>query len=143
VIGPGPPPPGGPHVLFYDGVCGLCDRVVQFVLARDRRGRFRFATLQGAFAARELPSRGGNPEDLDSVLVLTAEGRLLRRSRAVLFVLGELGGGWAVLAWLRLLPAALTDVAYRLVARSRYRLFGRLDSCRLPRPAERARFIAE
>jgi predicted DCC family thiol-disulfide oxidoreductase YuxK len=128
-------------VLFYDGVCGLCDRVVQFVLARDRRGAFRFATLQGGLAARELAPRGARPADLETFLVLTADGRLLARSRAITFVLRELGGLWAVLAWLRVLPVTWLDAAYGLVARVRYRLFGRLDACRVPTPGERARFI--
>ncbi len=132
-----------PHIIFYDGVCGLCDRLVQFVLRRDPGGRFHYATLQGAFAGRELPPRGGRPADLDTVLVLTADGRLLHKSRAVLFVLRELGGAWAAVAWLRVVPPALTDRAYDLVARLRYRWFGRLDACRVPGPGERDRFIED
>jgi predicted DCC family thiol-disulfide oxidoreductase YuxK len=130
-------------VIFFDGVCGLCNRLVQFVLARDRAERFRFAPLQGDFARLELVPRGGRPEDLDTIVVLTAGGQLLQKSRAVLFILRELGGVWGALAWLRVLPVGLTDRAYDLVARSRYRVFGRLDACRLPGPAERDRFIQE
>jgi predicted DCC family thiol-disulfide oxidoreductase YuxK len=128
-------------VIFFDGVCGLCNRLVQFVLARDGAARFRFAPLQGGFARRELVPRGGRPDDLDTMAVLTPEGELLERSRAVLFILRELGGLWKVLSGLRVLPVALTDRAYDLVARSRYRVFGRLDACRVPGPAERDRFI--
>jgi predicted DCC family thiol-disulfide oxidoreductase YuxK len=113
------------------------------VLSRDRRARFRYATLQGGFAARELPPRGGNPGDLDTMYVLTDDGRLLQRSEAVFFVLRELGGLWRLLAWLRVLPRALADWAYRMVARSRYRPFGKLDSCPIHGPAERGRFITE
>jgi predicted DCC family thiol-disulfide oxidoreductase YuxK len=131
----------GTHVLFFDGVCGLCSRLVQFVLSRDRAASFRFAPLQGDFAARELEPRGARPGDLDTLLVLTADGRLLRRSRAVLFVLRELGGVWAAVAWLRVLPAPLLDRAYDLIARVRYRLFGRLEACRVPAASERTRFI--
>jgi predicted DCC family thiol-disulfide oxidoreductase YuxK len=129
------------HVIFFDGVCGLCDRWVQFVLPRDRGGKFKFAPLQSALAARELPPRGGRPEDLNTVYVLTAGGALLRKSRAVLFVLRELGGIWAAVALLRVVPAVITDRLYDLVARTRYRLFGRLDACRVPGPEERGRFL--
>jgi predicted DCC family thiol-disulfide oxidoreductase YuxK len=138
-----PAPADARGVIFFDGVCGLCNRLVQFVLARDRAARFRFAPLQGSFARRELVPRGGRPEDLDTMVVLTGEGQLLEKSRAVLFILRELGGVWKLLAAVRLLPVALTDRVYDLVARSRYRLFGRLDACRVPGPAERARFIED
>jgi predicted DCC family thiol-disulfide oxidoreductase YuxK len=133
----------GTHVLFFDGVCGLCNRLVQFVLARDRRRAFRFAPLQGGFAARELAPRGARPADLETLLVLTAEGDLLRKSRAVVFVLRELGGGWGAVARLAVLPAVLLDRAYDLVARTRYRLFGRLEACRVPTASERERFIED
>jgi predicted DCC family thiol-disulfide oxidoreductase YuxK len=130
--------------VFYDGVCRFCDRFVQFVLARDRAGRFRFAPLQGAFAARALGAHGRRPGDLDTAYVLTADGRVLSRSRAVLFVLANLGGLWWVLGLLRVVPAVIADRVYDGVARVRYRIFGRLegnDACRVPTAAERARFI--
>jgi len=130
-------------VLFFDGVCGLCNRLVHFVLTRDRRNRFRYAPLQGGFAGRELPPRGGNPADLDTMYVLAKDGRLLRESEAVFFALQELGGFWRVLAWLRVLPRALTDGGYRLVARGRYGPFGKLDACPVHGPAERGRFIVD
>ena len=133
----------GPHVVFFDGVCGLCDRFVRFVVARDHQARFRFAPLQGRLAARELPPRGARPEDLDTLYVLTAGGELLSRSRAVLFVLRELGGLWRVVALARVLPRFFTDRAYDAVARVRYRLFGRFDQCRLPTAAERSRVLDE
>jgi predicted DCC family thiol-disulfide oxidoreductase YuxK len=129
-------------VVFYDGVCGLCARFVRFVLDRDPAGQFRFATLQGALARAVLPARGGRPEDLDTVYVLTADGRLLARSRAVLHVLRGLGGFWRAFALVATaFPAPFADVGYRLVARVRYRVFGRTGECRLPAPEESARFL--
>jgi predicted DCC family thiol-disulfide oxidoreductase YuxK len=131
------------HVVFFDGVCGLCNRIVHFVLTRDRRSRFRYAPLQGGFASRQLPLRGGNPADLDTMYVLTDGGHLLRESEAAFFVLRELGGIWRALAWLRALPRALTDRGYRFVARRRYGPFGKLDACPVHGPAERGRFIVD
>jgi predicted DCC family thiol-disulfide oxidoreductase YuxK len=128
-------------VVFYDGVCRFCDRFVQFLLARDHAGRFRFAPLQGRFAANILSARGRRPGDLDTAYVLTADGRLLRKSRAVLFVLGQLGGLWWVLGLLRVVPAVIADRVYDGVARVRYRFFGRYDTCLVPDAAQRARFI--
>jgi predicted DCC family thiol-disulfide oxidoreductase YuxK len=131
----------GRNILFYDGVCGLCDRLVQFVLKRDRRRRFDFATLQGPFAAETLARFGRDATDLDTVYVLTSDGRLLDRGRAVLFALGELGPPWSVLALFRVLPRRVIDWFYMRVAKNRYRIFGRLDACRVPSPDERARFL--
>jgi predicted DCC family thiol-disulfide oxidoreductase YuxK len=136
----------GRHIIFFDGVCGLCDRAVQFVLPRDRRGRFLFAPLQSAIAVEKLAPFGVDASDLDSVFVLAdARGsspRLLARGRAILFILRELGGAWGVLARLAgVAPTVVIDWFYRRVARSRYRLFGKLDACRLPAAGERERFL--
>ena len=133
-------------LVFYDGVCGLCDRFVRFLLARDRRGAFRFAQLQGELARRELEPYGFDPRDLDTVYVIADWGtparRVLERSRAVLYALAQLGGPWAVLARVAgVFPKPVVDTAYRLVARIRYRIFGRFDVCPVPRPQWRARFL--
>ena len=90
-----------------------------------------------------LSRPGGPADDLDTIYVLSAEGQLLQRSRAVTFVLRELGGGWRLLALSRWLPVFITDRVYNLVARVRYRLFGRFEACRLPTEAERGRIIGE
>jgi predicted DCC family thiol-disulfide oxidoreductase YuxK len=136
------------HVIFYDGVCGLCDRLTRLVIRRDERHQFRFAPLQGAFATRILSRYGKDPRDLDTLYVIRGRGTpsesLLSRSDAVSFVLGELGGIWKWLGTvIRRLPPTWADGAYRLVARYRYRVFGRYDSCPVPEPWERDRFIAE
>ena len=133
----------GRHVVFFDGVCGLCDRTVSFLLRHDRHDRLRFAPLQGTTARRLLPPLGGRPEDLDTLYVLTSDGRLLRRSRAVLFAVVALGGGWVLLKVLRLVPRPLADLLYDWVARIRYRVFGRLEACSIPTAKERSRFLDE
>lgn len=133
-------------LVFYDGVCGLCDRSVQFVLKRDRAGRVKFATLQGDLARRMLPPAGYDPADLDTVLVVAdwngPRQRVLSRSAAVLHAAGELGGIWRALsAVARVLPTKVSDAVYRFIARRRYRIFGRYDACPLPRPEWRDRFL--
>jgi predicted DCC family thiol-disulfide oxidoreductase YuxK len=133
-------------VLLYDGVCGLCNRLVQFTLRHDHRDTFRFASLQGRTAARILEQHGQSPADLDTFYVVTDFGQpeehLLSRSDAALFVLRKLGGGWSALAALgRVLPKLLLDAAYNLIARNRYRVFGKFDACPLPDPSDRHKFL--
>jgi predicted DCC family thiol-disulfide oxidoreductase YuxK len=136
-----------PHpILLYDGVCGLCNRLVQFILRRDREAIFRFAALQSPFAARILSRHGANPTDLDTVyLVLNHElpdESLLSRSDAVVFVLKKLGRFWRTAAFLlQLLPMFVRDPLYNAIARHRYRIFGRLDTCPLPREQDHSRFL--
>lgn len=136
--------PGGP-VLFYDGVCGFCDRAVQFILRHDARGRFRFAALQGEYAGHVLTRYGHDPRDLDTMYVLLDAGtpreRVLARSDAIVAVLDELGGPWKLLALIRVLPRALRDRAYAVLVRNRYRWFGRYEQCPLPPTRVRDRFI--
>ena len=128
--------------LFYDGTCALCHGAVRFVLARDPEGRaFRFAPLDSA--AFRAVATDETPASLpDSIVLATDDGRLLTRSDAVLHILGRLGRGWRVLAKLgRLVPRGLRDDAYDLVARVRYRVFGRKDdACPVIPPALRSRF---
>jgi predicted DCC family thiol-disulfide oxidoreductase YuxK len=135
-----------PAVILYDGVCGLCDRTVRFVLRRDRAGRFRFATLQSAYAATVLARHGRDAADLDSVCLLVdpdgPDERVLMRSDAVLVILHGLGGPWRLAAIGRWLPRPWRDAAYDAVARRRYRWFGRFDQCPIPSPQLRARLAA-
>jgi predicted DCC family thiol-disulfide oxidoreductase YuxK len=132
-------------LILYDGVCGLCHRLNRFVLARDPAGRFRFASLQSALAGKILARHGRDPRDLDTLYLVLGYGRsgerLLRKSDAALWILGELDSSWRAASVLRLVPRSLRDLGYDLVARTRYRLFGRYDTCPLPDPRHRARFL--
>jgi predicted DCC family thiol-disulfide oxidoreductase YuxK len=128
-------------ILFYDGVCGLCDRLVQFVLRHDRRRRFRFAALQGDAATQALGHFGKDPADLDTVYVLTDDARLLQKGRAILYVLRELGWPWAVLTVFSVFPTGMLDWLYDRLAHNRYRIFGKREQCRVPAADERGRFL--
>lgn len=135
----------GPVVL-YDGVCGLCNRYVQFVLRRDRQNRFRFAPLQGAFGSAALARHGLALGSDPSFMVLleapgSADERARVRSDAVLAVMSGLGGAWRASAVLRIVPRVVRDAIYDLVARVRYRIFGRLDACPIPSPAQKRLFL--
>jgi predicted DCC family thiol-disulfide oxidoreductase YuxK len=136
---------GGDHLVLYDGVCGLCNRLLRFLLEHDRRGVFTFASLQSAVGTGMVKQFGGDPDTLTSFCVVaeyqTNRAQLFSRSRAALFVAGELGWPWKAAVMLRVLPTAILDRGYDVVARNRYRVFGRLEQCLIPRPEVIGRFI--
>ena len=133
-------------IVFYDGVCGLCNRLVQFLLKRDGHDRLRFASLQSDFASKVLSRHGIDPKDLDTVHVVEnydqATERVLNRSDAILRAGRELGGMWAFAARLgSVVPRPLRTLFYRFVATNRYRVFGKYETCMLPEPQHRAKFL--
>ena len=130
-------------LLLYDGVCGLCNRLVRFVLKHDPQARFRFASLQSAYAAPILKPHGLDPQDLNTLYVVQEDGeRLTVRSDALIFVLYELGGLWrAVSVALSIFPKPLRDWGYNVVARHRYRIFGQYETCLLPEKKYQDRFL--
>ena len=139
------PSPSPNPIVLYDGVCGLCNRLNQFLLKRDSHNRFRFASLQSALAASLLKRHGADWQDLDTVYVVLDYGqpgeRLLARSDAIIYALTQLDGIWKLAAVGRVLPRIVRDGIYSIVARNRYRVFGKHDSCMLPDPKHRDKFL--
>jgi predicted DCC family thiol-disulfide oxidoreductase YuxK len=138
--------PADKAIVLYDGVCGLCDRVVQFVLPRDRRDHFRFATLQGELGHEVLARHGRDASALDTFYVVLHPGTddevVYERGRGAVVLLEQLGGIWRTLGRaLGVLPTALINVGYRFVARVRYRVFGKLSECRVPTAEELEKFL--
>lgn len=131
--------------MLFDGECGFCDASVRWLLARDRRGRFRFGALQGATAAAVRSRHPELPAADATVLLVEAPAspreRVRTRSDAALRILAELGGPWRLAALARAIPRPLRDAVYRFIAARRTRGFGRLDRCRIPTAAERDRFL--
>jgi predicted DCC family thiol-disulfide oxidoreductase YuxK len=128
-------------VVLYDGTCGLCDRSVQLILRHDRRGRFRFAALQSDIG-RALLEKHGLPVDALDTVVLVEDGRAWTKSSAALRIARRMDAPWPVLRALTLVPRPVRDFFYDRVAKSRYRIFGRVDACMLPPPEVRARFLS-
>jgi predicted DCC family thiol-disulfide oxidoreductase YuxK len=126
-------------VILYDGECGLCDRLVQWVLPRDREGRFRFAALQSEWAQSALRRHRLPTADFDSMVVLEGD-RVFLRSTAALRVLRALPG-WRWTYGFMLVPRAVRDVVYSWIARSRKRWFPTPVACGVPQPEWRDRFI--
>src|SRR6266850_4623548 len=133
-------------IILYDGVCGLCNRLNQFVLKRDKDDRFLFAALQSEFASNVLKRHGVNPQILDTMYLLLnysqPDERLVERSDAAVQILEELGGVWRALASIaQLLPRRIRDKAYNLIARNRYQFFGKYQICQLPDEGYRSKFL--
>ncbi|MBB5208993.1 thiol-disulfide oxidoreductase DCC family protein [Chiayiivirga flava] len=130
----------GEHVIVFDGVCLLCSGWVRFLLRVDRRGRYRFAAMQSDSGRTLLAQHGLDADDLVSFL-LVSPARAWTDSDAIVQVLCGLGGAWRLAAVLRLVPRGLRDPLYRLIARNRYRLFGRRATCLVPDAVDRVRFL--
>ena len=129
-----------PHLVLYDGVCGFCNASIQFIVKRDPGQQFHFAPLQGATAAALRLRHPEIPADIDTVVLVEGESVYLR-SDAAFRIAGRLPGP---VSWLRgfgVLPRFLTDFAYGLVARVRYRIFGQLETCPIPSKEQRSRFL--
>lgn len=132
-------PAGGPIILF-DAECILCSANAQFVLSQDRKKRFRLASMQGEVGSALYRRFGIDPGNPDSIIVVDGE-HMLRDSDAVLSIYAGLGWPWKLLSVFRLVPRFIRDPLYLLLARNRYRLFGKRDSCWLPSPEYRDRLL--
>ena len=136
-----------PHlIVLYDGICGLCNRLVQFLLKRDKYDRLKFASLQSELAHTTLARHGAEASDLDTIQIIENCGqtneRLLSRSDAILRAAKALGGIWKFAAVFgSYLPRGLRDSFYKFVARNRYSVFGKYDTCLLPEPKYRKKFL--
>lgn len=131
------------RVVLFDGVCNLCNGVVQFLIDHDPKAKLRFASLQSEAGRKLLLEHGMKaPEGDPDSIVFVVGGRAYAHSTAVLRIALALGGLWSVLAVGYVLPRFLRDALYRFIARHRYSWFGREESCRVPTPELRARFLA-
>jgi len=128
-------------VVFFDGVCNLCNWSVDFVIRRDPKGVFKFASLQSDVAAKLLVAHDVDPEALQTIILLK-NNRVYYRSDAVLEICKDLSGLWPLLSVFRVIPRSIRDAVYLLISRNRYRWFGQRDTCRVPTPQEQERFLS-
>ncbi|WP_101758951.1 thiol-disulfide oxidoreductase DCC family protein [Oceanicoccus sp. KOV_DT_Chl] len=128
------------RIIIFDGVCKFCHFAVNFIIQRDPNCQFVFAPMQSA-AAKQLCQQY-NIDNIDlNTLVLIQNDHCFIRSRAVFKICAQLTGAWGLLSIFSVLPQAITDLPYRFIARFRYRLWGRFDSCPLPSKATKKRFL--
>ncbi|MGV3585395.1 MAG: thiol-disulfide oxidoreductase DCC family protein [Adhaeribacter sp.] len=127
-------------VILFDGVCNLCNGFVQFVISHDPAGRFKFAALQSETGQQLLQNFQPGVYNLDTV-ILIENNKLYHRSTAALRILRHLSGAWPLLYLAIILPVFFRDRVYNFVARNRYRWLGQRESCLMPTPALKARFL--
>ncbi|GAA0880552.1 thiol-disulfide oxidoreductase DCC family protein [Algoriphagus jejuensis] len=131
---------GDKSVILFDGVCNLCNSSIDFVLKRDKKNRFLVGALQSEKGTKLLSRFDSNPEYLDS-LVLIEKDQIYFRSTAALRIAKKLTGLWPLLYGIIIVPAILRDAVYDWIGKNRYRWFGKKNTCRLPSPAEKAKFL--
>lgn len=127
-------------IILFDGVCNLCNGSINLILKRDKAGVFRFAALQSDAGREQLKRFNLDKRPMTSV-VLVEEGRHFEKSEAALRILKRLGWPFKALYPLLLLPRPVRDLGYDLIARNRYRIFGKREACMMPTPEIRSRFL--
>lgn len=125
-------------IVFFDGVCGLCNKLVDFLIRKDRHQKLTFAPLQGVTALAKLNEK--DRCDMDTLVFIDRKG-VHYRSTAALRISRYLSGGWSLMYVFIIVPPIIRDRVYRLVAKRRYAMFGKKESCRLPTPEERGRLL--
>ena len=127
-------------IIIFDGICNVCSRLVQFLIKRDPNAYFRFASMQSE-TGKKLIGACGMPPDLAETIVLIEKTGCLNKSDAVIAIANRLTGFWPVGNFLKLIPRPIRDVVYSVVARNRYKWFGRRSACKLPAKYNRERFM--
>lgn len=127
------------EIILFDGICNFCESSVQFIIRRDPEGFFKFASLQGEIG-QKLLSQYGIKNDFKSIVVIS-DGQYHLKSNAALQICKRLDRGWKLLSFLRIIPLPIRDYFYDILAKNRYKWFGKKDSCMLPSPEIRARFL--
>jgi predicted DCC family thiol-disulfide oxidoreductase YuxK len=128
------------NIVYFDGVCNLCNSAVNFLIDQDKKGRLKFASLQSDAGKAMLHRAGLSELNYDS-FILTKNGQLFQKSEAALEVVRLLGGGWRLLYGFKIFPRTWRDWLYTRVAQNRYRWFGKRTECRLPTPELQTRFL--
>ncbi len=129
-----------PPIILFDGVCNFCNFWVNFAIKRDRKKKLKFAALQGEAANKLLPQHNINPASLSSVVFID-NGKAWTQSSAAIRICKHLDGGWKLLYGLIIIPKFIRDFIYTIVARNRYKWFGKKESCMIPTPELRERFL--
>ncbi len=128
------------RLILFDGVCNLCNSSVDFVVKRDKKGIFKFASLQSEIGQKVLQKFDLPAQKYDSVLLIQ-NNQALQKSTAALEIARQINGAWFLLYIFMLVPPRVRNIVYDWIARNRYRWFGKKETCRLPTPEERGRFL--
>jgi predicted DCC family thiol-disulfide oxidoreductase YuxK len=127
-------------IVLFDGVCNLCNGAVQFIIKRDKKKQFLFASLQGK-SGNEFLKRFDLPDNVFNSFILIEGDKVYTRSTAALRVAKKLRGGWKLLYGLMIVPRFIRNVVYNVIAKNRYKWFGKKDECMVPAPELKERFL--
>ena len=127
-------------IILFDGVCNLCNSSVNFIIDNDKRNIFKFASLQSETGSELMKKHNLTSKDIDSVILIDAD-RAYIKSDAALRIAAELGGIYKLISYLRFIPKFIRDFFYDIIAKNRYRWFGKKDSCRIPTPELKSKFL--
>jgi predicted DCC family thiol-disulfide oxidoreductase YuxK len=133
--------PKNKKIILFDGVCNLCNNAINFIIERDKKDIFRFASLQSELGKRLVSERGIDPEVLDTIYLIEPGVVYYEKSTAALKIAKELSGGYSLMQYFQYLPKFLRDGVYNLVASNRYSWFGKKESCMIPTPELKAKFL--
>ena len=125
------------EVIIYDGICVLCNKYIKWVLDKDKENLFLISNLQSKFTEEKFPEL----RKIDSVAVIKKNGEILQKSKAVNHILKSINRLILLRIILNILPLSISNLFYDIVAKSRYKVFGKYDSCQLPEPEYKSRFI--
>lgn len=128
------------RVILFDGVCNFCNYWVNFAIKRDRKKKLKFTTLQGVTAKQLLPQHNINPTSLSSVIFID-KGKAYTQSSAAIQICKYLNGGWKLFYGLMIIPKFMRDFFYNIIARNRYKWYGKKEECMVPTPELRERFL--
>lgn len=133
--------PSGKKIILFDGVCNLCNDSVIKVIKKDKKNVFLFTALQSEIGQKILDSLGIDTKEIDSIILYEPQKSYHIKSSAALRVMNEFGGLWKLTQVFRILPAAFNNIFYDIIARNRYKWFGKKDSCMIPTPELKAKFL--
>jgi predicted DCC family thiol-disulfide oxidoreductase YuxK len=128
------------NIILFDGVCNLCNRTVQFIIKRDKKNKFKFAALQSNFGQGQLSKYQINRETCDTVVYIRKK-KAFVKSTAALYISKELKRGWQILFVFIIFPLFIRDWFYDIIAKNRYKMFGKKETCTVPTPELRAKFL--
>ncbi|WP_417443788.1 thiol-disulfide oxidoreductase DCC family protein [Joostella sp.] len=134
----------GKKIILFDGVCNLCNSSVQFVIKRDKKDIFRFASLQSEVGQRMLKERSIDSAQTDSIVLIEPNVAYYTRSSAAIEIAKEIGGLWSLLSVFNyILPESIRDSIYNFIAKNRYKWFGKKENCPLPTNEQKKKFIEQ
>lgn len=133
--------PENKKIILFDGICNLCNGAVNFIIERDKKDVFRFASLQSEIGQKLVSDRGLDPHELDSVILIEPGIAYYRKSTAALEIAKHLSGGYSSLKYLSFLPESFRDGIYDIVANNRYKWWGKEESCRVSTPGLKTKFL--